>query len=162
MIKLNTIKVIIHYYRKLLFFFRPCTRLCLKQTALHFTALFDNRITREMEEEFTHALYQLSSPDHVAKKIVTEILTDDTDGSEEVSSLSFSQELGSRLQQIGDVTKALEVLLYCLELDRGIVSHSEFDPNAEFEANDPRGRLFASSKGRSIIAESLKQVVQSR
>ena len=115
-----------------------------------------------MEEEFTHALYQLSSPDHVAKKIVTEILTDDSDGSEEVSSLSFSQELGSRLQQIGDVTKALEVLLYCLELDRGIVSHSEFDPNAEFEANDPRGRLFASSKGRSIIAESLKQVVQSR
>ena len=83
-------------------------------------------------------------------------------GSGEVSSLSFSQELGSRLQQIGDVTKALEVLLYCLELDRGIVSHSEFDPNAEFEANDPRGRLFASSKGRSIIAESLKQVVQSR
>ena len=74
----------------------------------------------------------------------------------------LSQELGSRLQQIGDVTKALEVLLYCLELDRGIVSHSEFDPNAEFEANDPRGRLFASSKGRSIIAESLKQVVQSR
>ena len=66
------------------------------------------------------------------------------------------------VQQIGDVTKALEVLLYCLELDRGIVSHSEFDPNAEFEANDPRGRLFASSKGRSIIAESLKQVVQSR
>ena len=115
-----------------------------------------------MEEEFTHALYQLSSPDHVAKKIVTEILTDDSDGSDEVSSLSFSQELGSRLQQIGDVTKALEVLLYCLELDRGIVSHSEFDPNAEFEANDPRGRLFASSKGRSIIAESLKQVVQSR
>ena len=77
-------------------------------------------------------------------------------------SLFLSQELGSRLQQIGDVTKALEVLLYCLELDRGIVSHSEFDPNAEFEANDPRGRLFASSKGRGIIAESLKQVVQSR
>ena len=60
--------------------------------------VFTNRITREMEEEFTHALYQLSSPDHVAKKIVTEILTDDSDGSEEVSSLSFSQELGSRLQ----------------------------------------------------------------
>ena len=126
------------------------------------TSIVRERITPEMEEEFNHALYQLSSPDQVAKKIVTEILTDDSDGSGEVSSLSFSQELGSRLQQIGDVTKALEVLLYCLELDRGIVSHSEFDPNAEFEANDLRGRLFASSKGRGIIAESLKQVVQSK
>ena len=127
------------------------------------TSLVRERITPEMEEEFTHSLYQLSSPDHVAKKIVTEILTDDdSDGTGEVSSLSFSQELGSRLQQIGDVTKAVEVLLYCLELDRGIVSHSEFDPNVEFEANDPRSRLFASSKGRSVLAESLKQVVQSR
>ena len=59
------------------------------------------RITPEMAEKFIHALYQLSSPDQVAKEIVTEILTDDSDGAGEVSSLSFSQELGSRLQQIG-------------------------------------------------------------
>lgn len=124
-------------------------------------SLVRERITYEMEEEFVHSLYQLSSPDHVANKIVKEILTDDSDG-ENVSILSFVQELGSRLQQIGDVTRALEVLLYCLELDRGIVSHSQFDPNAELDIDDPRDRLFSSTKGRSVIAESLKQVVQIR
>lgn len=124
-------------------------------------SLVRERITGEMEEDFNHSLYQLSSPDHIAKKIVNEILTDDSDGGE-VSSLSFVQELGSRLQQIGDVTKALEVLLYCLELDRGIVSHSEFDPNSQLDIDDPRTRLFASSKGRSIVTETLKQVIQSR
>ena len=124
-------------------------------------ALVREKICPDMAENFSLALFQLSSPDQVAQNIVTDILTDDSDGGE-VMSLSFVQELGSRLQQIGDVSKALEVLLYCLELDRGIVSHSDFDPNAEFDMNDPRERLFASAHGRSVIAESLKQVVQSR
>ena len=59
------------------------------------------------------------------------------------------------------MTKALEVLLQCLELDRGIVSYSAFDPNANVHP-DERTRLFASTKGRSVVAESLKQFVQSR
>lgn len=122
------------------------------------------KISPEMEAEFNHALYQLSSPDAVAKKIVHQLLTGCNDeDSGEITTLSFVQEIGSKLQQIGDVSKALEVLLYCLELDRGIVSHSPLD-QLEHEAHDddPRRRLFASAKGRSLVAESLKQVVECR
>jgi hypothetical protein len=96
------------------------------------------------------------SPDQVAKVIITELLTEDT--GEDMAMLSFSQELGSKLQQIGDVAKALEVLLYCLELDRGIVSHAEFDPSLSYDDEDTSRYLFASTIGRSVIAESLKQV----
>ena len=122
-------------------------------------SLVSERFTQDMENEFIDSLCHLESPDRVAEKIVTDILTDDSD--EAMGALSFTQEMGSRLQQIGDVTKALEVLLQCLELDRGIVSYSAFDPNADIEP-DERTRLFASTKGRSIVAESLKQFVQSR
>ena len=125
-------------------------------------ALVAQRFTYEMEEEFCNSLRHLESPDKAAEKIVTQILTDtESFDSENMGALSFTQEMGSRLQQIGDVTKALEVLSQCLELDRGIVSYSAFDPSVSVEP-DQRSRLFASTKGRSVVAESLKQFVHSR
>ena len=123
--------------------------------------LVNGRITTDMIEEFDHALFRLITPDNIAKKIIQDILTSESD-SDDLSSLSFTQELGSKLQQIGDVTKALEVLLICLELDRGIVSHSEFDSSMPFDDDDQRRHLFSSNFGRSVVAESLKQLVQSR
>ena len=124
-------------------------------------ALISERFTYEMEEEFNSSLRHLESPDKAAEKIVTEILTDENFDCAEMGTLSFTQKMGSRLQQIGDVTKALEVLSQCLELDRGIVSYSAFDPSVNVEP-DQRSRLFASTKGRSVVAESLKQFVHSR
>jgi hypothetical protein len=53
----------------------------------------------------------------------------------------------------------------CLELDSGIVSHSDlnnrdgFDLDNEFPGSD---KLFASPVGISIIAESLKQMASAR
>ena len=126
-------------------------------------ALVSQRFTYEMEDDFCNSLRHLESPDKAAEKIVTQILTDTEsfDCDENMGALSFTQEMGSRLQQIGDVTKALEVLSQCLELDRGIVSYSSFDPSVSVEP-DERSRLFASTKGRSVVAESLKQFVHSR
>ena len=125
-------------------------------------ALVDQRITTDMTNEFDQALYRLVTPDQVAKKIIVELLTSEAEGDDGVTSLSFTQELGSKLQQIGDVAKALEVLLYCLELDRGIVSNTEFNSAMNFDDDDQRRCLFSSNFGRSVVAESLKQVVLSR
>ena len=64
-------------------------------------ALVSERFTQEMENEFLDSLCHLESPDRVAEKIVTDILTDDSDEAIEMGTLSFTQEMGSRLQQIG-------------------------------------------------------------
>lgn len=123
-------------------------------------ALVAAQVPPYMIDEFNHALYYLVSPDQFARKIVTAILTDETDG-QETAVLNFTEELGTRLQQIGDVAKALEILLYSLELDRGIVSHSDFDPREPL-TNEDTSKLFGSQIGTSIIAESLKQLAQTR
>ena len=64
--------------------------------------------------------------------------------------------------QIGDVSRALEVLLMCLELDRGIVSHSEFAGENSSETENGTQRIFASPVGISVIAESLNQMAVAR
>ena len=63
---------------------------------------------------------------------------------------------------IGDISRALEVLLMSLELDRGIVSHSPDLSNSsldfETETDIATQRIFASPVGVSVIAESLNQM----
>ena len=118
-------------------------------------------------EEFEHALNRLMSPDEIGRKIVNEILSAHSDNDDDDSGFKFNQELSTRLQQVGDIAKALEVLLLMLELDRGIVSHSNFDPTSE-EGNEPSEissdtcNLFASPEGVSVLAESLKQMSTTR
>ena len=77
---------------------------------------------------------------------------------------NFTQELSTRLQQVHDVAKALEVLLISLEMDRGIVSHhAEADEsNPSENICVPKNRVFASEIGASIVAESLKRMTQTR
>ncbi len=64
--------------------------------------------------------------------------------------------------QIGDVARALEVLLMCLELDRGIVSHSELFEEDLPDIETGMQRIFASPVGISVIAESLNQMAVAR
>jgi hypothetical protein len=50
-----------------------------------------------------------------------------------------------------------------LELDRGIVSNSEFPSfETELENGNGSGRIFASQVGVSVIAESLNQMALAR
>ena len=56
--------------------------------------------------------------DVVARQIIKAVLTSD-DENDMVRGMNLTQELSTRLQQVCDVSKALEVLLVSLELDRG-------------------------------------------
>ena len=101
-------------------------------------SLVNEKITGEMVDEFNNALSRLVTPDNIAKKIIIELLTSEHDN-DDVSRLSFIQELGSKLQQIGDVAEALKILLSCLELDSGIVSqYPDFDSSMPFDDEDHR------------------------
>ena len=118
--------------------------------------------------EFSRSLTKLASPDVVAKKIVDVILTEGTTTTTANNSfaadfyaVNFTQELSKRLQQVKDVSRALEVILVSLELDRGIVSHSANSRWSGFEAVLGRGP-FASTVGVSVVAESLKQLTSTR
>lgn len=105
----------------------------------------------------------------IARRIVHSILSggdDDDINAGGAGGMNVTQELSTRLQQVCDISKALEVLLISLELDRGIVSHSAEDivamdengigTNLEFE------RVFSSPLGISVVAESLNQLVRTR
>lgn len=63
---------------------------------------------------------------------------------------------------MSDVSRALEVLLMSLELDHGIVSHTEEFPTSEADVDYPTRRVFASPTGVSVIAESLNQMAHAR
>ena len=124
-----------------------------------------------LSDEFEHALNRLISPDQVGRRIVTEILSAHSDAEDDDGGFRFNQELSTRLQQVGDIAKALEILLVSLELDRGIVSHSDFDPTSEegngLSHNQPNcsrdtSKLFSSPTGVSVLAESLLQMAMTR
>lgn len=121
----------------------------------------DTLIPGELMEDYSHSIGRLMSPDFVAKRIVRTILTDPE------ANVNLTQELSTRLQQVCDVAKALEVLLMILELDRGVVAHSE---KTGFNGNDLGssgqennfGAPFSSLLGVSIVAESLHQLAHTR
>jgi hypothetical protein len=52
-------------------------------------------------------------------------------------------------------------VLYYLELDSGSVSRGELNLN-ELDSEGPVPRVFAGSLGISVVAESLRQQVESR
>ena len=54
----------------------------------------------------------------IARQIIKAVLTADDDN-DVARGMNLTQELSTRLQQVCDVSKALEVLLVSLELDRG-------------------------------------------
>ena len=136
-------------------------------------AMISEVIPPYLAEEFEHALNRLVSPDQIARRIVTEILSAHSENDDD-GGFRFNQELSTRLQQVGDIAKALEILLMSLELDRGIVSHSNFDPTSEEEnsfhqiphgassLNSDISNLFASPTGVSVLAESLTQMATTR
>lgn len=128
-------------------------------------SLVGSLVTPGLADEFSHALQRLVSPDIVARKLVMEILTDESDG-EVATAPNFTQELSTRLQQVGDIPRALEVLLMSLELDRGIVSHSDLSNGKVFDIDDDESdgieKIFASPMGVSVIAESLNQMAVAR
>ena len=57
--------------------------------------------------------------------------------------------------------RAMEVILYCLELDSGSVSRGELDLS-KIETDEPSPKLFSSELGTSLVAESLRQQAESR
>ena len=113
-------------------------------------------------EDYAHSIGRLISPDHVAKRIVHTILTDPE------ANVNLTQELSTRLQQVCDVAKALEVLLMILELDRGVVAHSEktgfgLKKGDKGKTNEDNvGAPFSSLLGVSVVAESLHQLAHTR
>ncbi len=116
-------------------------------------------------DNFTHALSRLESPDQAAMEIVRVIKREVSDLTKKVSAC---------LQSVGDIARALEVLILSLELDRGIVSHAEeFETSwsAEMQDDDDdegftegggRRSVFASPLGISVVAVSLNQMATTR
>ena len=135
-------------------------------------SMISGAITAFLAEEFELALHRLISPDQIARKLVADILSAHSDDEDDDGGFTFNKELSTRLQQVGDIAKALEVLLMSLELDRGIVSHSEFDPtseegqivNSEIEnfCSKDISKLFSSEMGVSVLTESLNQMAITR
>ena len=122
-------------------------------------SLVGSLVTPAMAEQFSLGLHRLQSSDQVARQIVAAILS----GNEEMGQLGFTsiqQDVSTKLSQIGDLSKALEVLLVSLELDGGVVAHADVDFMAE-EASDA-AQLFSSVTGVSLLTESLKQMAQAR
>ena len=136
-------------------------------------ALIGGVMPKYLADEFEHALNRLVSPDQIGKKIVAEILSAHSEHDDDDSGFRFNQEISTKLQQVGDIAKALEILLLSLELDRGIVSYSNFDPTSEDSSDfhiqqgtsnisSDVSKLFASPAGVSLLAESLNQVANTR
>lgn len=159
-----------------------CEDPALAQDVIHLMkaiTLVDSWIPPRFIDEFAFALSRLGSPDQTAKRIVQAILNhqeheesatmdDDEQDLQIQAQINFTQELSTRLQQVGDVAKALEVLLVILELDRGIVAHAAEHPDYDEDADrsrsqsDPTKRVFASPLGICVLAESLKQMARTR
>lgn len=120
----------------------------------------DTLIPIQLMDDYSHSLGRLLSPDHVAKRIVRTILTDPE------ANVNLTQELSTRLQQVGDVAKALELLLMILELDRGVVAHAPANKSGTSsqgtKAESEMGAPFSSELGVSVVAETLKQLAHTR
>ena len=102
---------------------------------------------------FNDAISTLQSPDLVSRSLAQDVLADqDQPGA--------VGEMMGRIGLIQDMQRALECLLYCLELDRGSVSSGELDIS-DVERDDVC-RVFSSDLGTSIVAESLKQQIETR
>ena len=56
------------------------------------------------------------------------------------------------------VLRAMEIVMYCLELDSGSVSRGELDLG-KIEAEESVPKVFSSDLGTSLLAESLRQQV---
>ena len=80
-------------------------------------------MTPWLAEQFSEGLHRLQSPDQVAKQIVSAILSNNGDQGG-ATFTAVQQDINTNLSQIGDLSRALEVLLVSLELDGGIVAHS--------------------------------------
>ena len=72
--------------------------------------IFDPRILSDTTCNFA---------DVIARQIIKAVLTADDDN-DVARGMNLTQELSTRLQQVCDISKALEVLLVSLELDRGM------------------------------------------
>ncbi len=126
-----------------------------------------------LHTDFSRALSRLVSPDQAARAVVHAVLQED-------SASELTQEVAACLQHVGDVAKALEVLIISLELDRGIVSHAEeFETSSSSSSSSTseaemhttsydlcvgggRKSVFASPLGISVVAVSLNQMAQTR
>ena len=80
-------------------------------------------MTPWLAEQFSEGLHRLQSPDQVAKQIVSAILSNNGEQGG-ATFTAVQQDINTNLSQIGDLSRALEVLLVSLELDGGIVAHS--------------------------------------
>ena len=54
------------------------------------------------------------------------------------------------------LSRAMEIVMYCLELDSGSVSRGELDLG-KIDADEPSPKVFSSDLGTSLVAESLRQ-----
>ena len=129
----------------------------LAQDVLHLltaAGLLGHLLPHSALNSFSEAVSRLQSPDLVSRSIAAELLADQ----EQPAAL---QEVVGKVQQVHDVGQALECLLYCLELDRGSVSSGELDISS-VEREGGATRVFSSDLGVSLVAESLRQQVESR
>ncbi len=119
---------------------------CLMRAA----ALVAARIPPAAADAFAHELVRLVSPDAAARTIARSLLSEDGD---------VAQALSTCLQHVGDIARAMEVLLVGLELDRGIVAHTGLAPPP---TNENEKNVFASPMGVSVLAQTLNQVAHAR
>ena len=102
---------------------------------------------------FTESQSRLISPDLVSRSIAQEVLA-----SQEGPGV-LSQVTG-RLGLVQDLQAAMEVLLYCLELDSGSVSSGELDISSVMR--DGESSVYSSQLGVSMVAASLRQQVDTK
>jgi len=103
---------------------------------------------------FREAVFRQQSPDLVSRNLAADLLADQEQPHE-------LEKLLSRIQQVQDLTRAMEIVMYCLELDSGSVSRGELDLG-KIDADEPSPKVFSSDLGTSLVAESLRQQVDSR
>ena len=102
---------------------------------------------------FSEGVARLQSPDLVSRSLAAEMLA-------EQEQPGLVQEVQGVVGQCQDLGQALECLLYCLELDRGSVSSGALD--ISLVEREGRPRVFSSSLGVSLVAETLRQQVETR
>jgi len=111
-----------------------------------------NLLSPGIRTHFADAVSRLCSPDLVGRSITADLLADQQHP-------EALQQITARLQQVQNLSRALEVILYCLELDHGSVSSGQL--NLADVTRDCR-RVFSSKLGTSVVAESLRQQVHTR
>jgi len=105
-------------------------------------------------KSFRDDVYQQQAPDVVSRRLAAKILAD------QQNPAAIDQIL-CRIQQVHDLPRAMEAVLYCLELDTGSISKGELDLEKLY-SDQPMPKVYASELGISLVAESLRQQVESR